>query len=59
MVKTAKESGADYLIFGVGMNIQNLKESIADVATRNELRKIRNVSLDIENFIREQLLNYS
>ena len=45
-------------IYWAGMNIQNLKESIADVATRNELRKIRNVSSDIENFIREQLLNY-
>jgi len=59
MVKTAKESGADYLLFGAGMNIQNLKESLTDLATRNELRKIRNVSSDIENFIREQLLNYS
>jgi len=46
-------------IYWAGMNIQNLKESIADVATRNELRNIRNVNSDIENFIRDQLLNYS
>ncbi len=46
-------------IHWAGMNIQNLKESLLDIAERNELRKIRNVNSDIENFIREQLLNYS
>ena len=45
-------------IYWAGMNIQNLKESLSDIAERNELRKIRNVSSDIENFIREKLLNY-
>jgi DNA repair photolyase len=38
-----------------GMNIQNLKESIADVAGRGELRKIRNVNGEIEAAIMEEL----
>jgi hypothetical protein len=38
-----------------GMNVQNLKEPIGDVATRNELRKIRNVDESIEAFILEEL----
>ena len=38
-------------IHWAGMNIQNLKESITDVVKRNELRRIRNVSSDIEGYI--------
>ena len=38
-----------------GMNIQNLKESIRDVAGRGELRSIRNVGEWIEDFIRVEL----
>jgi DNA repair photolyase len=34
-----------------GQNIQNLKESIIEVAKRNELDKIRNVNQEIEEFI--------
>jgi DNA repair photolyase len=41
--------------FWAGQNIQNLKESIAQVAARNELSKIRNVNDKVESFIREQL----
>ncbi|MFX1519746.1 MAG: radical SAM protein [Promethearchaeota archaeon] len=36
-----------------GLNIQNLKESIVNIAKRNELQKIRNVTNEIEAFIRE------
>ncbi|NIM13925.1 MAG: radical SAM protein [Candidatus Aminicenantes bacterium] len=38
-------------MYWAGMNIQNLKESIAAVAARNELRKIRNVTNEILPFI--------
>lgn len=41
--------------FWAGQNIQNLKESIADTAKRNELRKIRNVDEKIESFVKESL----
>jgi hypothetical protein len=41
--------------FWAGQNIQNLKESITQVAARNELNKIRNVNDKVESFIREQL----
>ncbi len=42
-------------IFWAGMNIQNLRESIADIAGRNELHKIRNVNDEIESLIRESI----
>ena len=42
-------------IHWAGMNIQNLKESIEDIAKRNELRKIRNVDSRIEAYILENL----
>lgn len=42
-------------IFWAGQNIQILKESIADVAKRDELQKIRNVNDKIESFIIENL----
>jgi DNA repair photolyase len=38
-----------------GMNIQNLKESIADIARRDELKNIRNVNDEIEAFILKEL----
>ncbi len=38
-----------------GMNIQNLKESIAEVAKRCELQTIRNVNKEIEIYINEWL----
>lgn len=38
-------------LFWAGMNIQNLKESIIDIAQRNELQTIRNVNADIEEYI--------
>ncbi|MEW6680852.1 MAG: hypothetical protein AB1297_07560 [bacterium] len=38
-----------------GQNIQNLKESIIDVAKRGDLPKIRNVNAEIEKFIRKEL----
>jgi DNA repair photolyase len=38
-----------------GMNIQNLKEPIGDIAGRNELRRIRNVDRSIEAFVLEEL----
>jgi DNA repair photolyase len=44
--------------FWAGQNIQNLKESIAQIAARNELSKIRNVNDRVESFIREQLGKY-
>jgi len=34
-----------------GQNIQNLTESIVDIASRGELRKIRNVDNALENRI--------
>ena len=37
------------------MNIQNLKESISDVAARGELKGIRSVDGDIESIIIEML----
>jgi DNA repair photolyase len=39
--------------YWAAMNIQNLKESVTDIAGRNELHTIRNVDRDIERFIRE------
>ncbi len=42
-------------IYWAGMNIQNLKESVADIAIRNELRKIRNVDSRIETYIMKNL----
>jgi DNA repair photolyase len=42
-------------IHWAGMNIQNLKESLGDIAGRNELRKIRNVGGRIEAYIMENL----
>jgi DNA repair photolyase len=42
-------------IHWAGMNIQNLKESIAHIANRNELRKIRTVDSKIETYIMENL----
>jgi hypothetical protein len=42
-------------IFWAGQNIQNLRESVSDIAERNELRKIRNVNDKLESFIRQQL----
>jgi DNA repair photolyase len=44
-------------IHWAGMNIQNLKESVADIAGRNELRKIRNVNSRIEAYIMKFLHN--
>jgi DNA repair photolyase len=41
--------------YWAGQNIQNLKESIVNIAKRNELQKIRNVNDEIESFIRENL----
>jgi hypothetical protein len=38
-----------------GMNIQNLKESLATVARRGELGKIRNVDPGLEDFISKEL----
>ncbi|RJP27146.1 MAG: radical SAM protein [Actinobacteria bacterium] len=38
-----------------GMNIQNLKEPIVDVADRGELRAIRNVGPALEDFILKEL----
>jgi DNA repair photolyase len=38
-------------IFWAGQNIQNLKESIVDVAARDELQSIRNVNGELENRI--------
>lgn len=38
-----------------GQNIQNLGESIVDVAKREELQKIRNVNSEVEAFIKENL----
>jgi len=38
-----------------GMNIQNLKEAIEDVAARGELREIGNVDPEIEAFISDEL----
>ena len=42
-------------IYWAGMNIQNLKESVTDIAKRNELRKIRNVDSNIESYITKVL----
>ncbi|MEW6181735.1 MAG: radical SAM protein [Bacillota bacterium] len=42
-------------IFWAGQNIQNLKESVADVAKKNELQKILNVNAKIESFIRKSI----
>ena len=42
-------------IHWAGMNIQNLKESVADIAGRNEFRKIRNVDSRIETYIIKNL----
>ncbi len=41
--------------FWAGQNIQNLRESICDIAKRNELSEIRNVNGKVESFIKEQL----
>jgi len=38
-----------------GMNIQNLKEPIAEVSNRGELRNIRNVDARLEDLIRREL----
>ncbi len=38
-----------------GQNIQNLKESIVEVAERDELRGIRNVNREIESFVYEEI----
>jgi len=38
-------------LFWAGQNIQNLKESIIDIADRGELRTIRNVNEDLERRI--------
>ena len=42
-------------IYWAGQNIGNLKESIADIASRGEIRKIRNVDEKIESFIMENI----
>jgi len=42
-------------IHWAGMNIQNLKESIAGVAAKKELKGIENVNGEIESFIRGEL----
>ena len=42
-------------IYWAGMNIQNLKESLAYIAARNELIKIRNVDRRIETYIMKNL----
>jgi DNA repair photolyase len=42
-------------LFWAGQNIQNLKESIADIAERGELQGIRNVNEDLEDRINEFL----
>ena len=44
--------------FWAGQNINNLKESIQDIVTRGELRKIRNVNPSIEESVLN-LLRYS
>jgi hypothetical protein len=41
--------------YWAGMNIQNLKEPIEDIAKRNELSRIRNVDEAIEMFILDYL----
>ncbi len=41
--------------FWAGQNINNLKESIADIARRGELKSIRNVTPPIEEFISDFL----
>jgi DNA repair photolyase len=38
-----------------GQNIQNLKESIVEVAKRGDLQKIRNVNEEIETIIKERI----
>ncbi len=45
-------------IHWAGQNIQNLKESIVDIAKRGELHKIRNVNDEIESFIKENVTLY-
>ena len=42
-------------LFWAGQNIQNLKESISDIANRTELHKIRNVNVDLETRINKFL----
>lgn len=42
-------------IFWAGQNIQNLKESIVEIAKRGELKKIRNVDEKIESYILDHL----
>lgn len=44
--------------FWAGQNINNLKESIQDIAARGELQKIRNVNPSIEESLLD-LLRYS
>ncbi len=41
--------------FWAGQNIQILKESILEITKRDELKKIRNVNSDIENFIKNYI----
>ena len=41
--------------FWAGQNINNLGESIADIAKRGELQRIRNVTLSIEKFLTDFL----
>lgn len=45
-------------IFWAGMNIQNLGESLSDIAARGELRNIRNVDEEMEDFILRELWSY-
>ena len=42
-------------LYWAGMNIQHLKESIINIAKKNELTKIRNVDKTIEKFIIDNL----
>jgi DNA repair photolyase len=44
-------------LYWAGQNIQNLKESIVDVAARGELRSIRNINAELEKIINDHLSN--
>jgi len=44
-------------IFWAGQNIQNLKESVVDIAKRGELTQIRNIGGKIEKFILDEISN--
>jgi len=52
-------TGADWKTsFWAGHEIQNMKESIKDIAARDELHLIKNVNKQVENYLKENLANY-